>query len=164
MTHVCKRSTAGIVRDASGEADAVSPWLGWILAVLAVAAGYVAYGWPGVALAVTVTVFWLLLQFSRTLRVMQRASARPVGSVDSAVMFNAQLRVGMTLLQVLPLARSLGRRVSETPERWAWSDAGGSRVVLDFERARLARWALERPLAKADESQGDPEPPAPQAP
>lgn len=126
--------------------------LGWGLAVLAVAVGYAGYGLRGVVLAVTVVVFWLLLQFSRTLRTMQGASRRPIGVVDSAVMLNARLREGMTMLQVLPLARSLGRRVGEAPERWAWTDAGGVRVQLEFERGRLARWTLERPPAAADEA------------
>ena len=39
-----------------------SAWLGWGLAVAAVAAGYVGYGWQGVVLAVTVASFWLMLQ------------------------------------------------------------------------------------------------------
>ena len=43
-----------------------SAWLGWGLAVAAVAAGYVGYGWKGVVLAVTVAFFWLLLQFSQS--------------------------------------------------------------------------------------------------
>jgi hypothetical protein len=126
--------------------------LGWGLAVLAVAVGYAGYGLRGVVLAVTVVVFWLLLQFSRTLRTMQGASRRPIGVVDSAVMLNARLREGMTMLQILPLTRSLGQRVGEAPERWAWADAGGVRVQLEFARGRLARWALERPAAAADEA------------
>ena len=66
-----------------------SAWLGWGLAVAAVAAGYVGYGWKGVVLAVTVAFFWLLLQFSQSLRVLRIASGRPVGLVPNAVMFNA---------------------------------------------------------------------------
>jgi hypothetical protein len=45
-----------------------------------------------VVLAVTVVVFWLLLQFSRALRVMRRPPARPVGTVPNAVMLHARLR------------------------------------------------------------------------
>jgi hypothetical protein len=119
--------------------------VGWSLALLAVVAGYLGDGWRGVLLAVTVVVFWLLLQFSRSLRVMQRAGKRPIGQIDSAVMLVARLHAGMTLLQVLPLTGSLGKRVDGSTDRWAWTDAGGARAVLEFERGRLARWSLERP-------------------
>ena len=65
-----------------------------MLIVAAFAAGWFSYGWPGVALAATVVVFWLLLQFSRAMRVMRNAAERPVGHVDDAVTFNARLRRG----------------------------------------------------------------------
>ena len=38
------------------------------ISALALAASWQAYGWPGIALAFSVVVFWLLLQFSRSLR------------------------------------------------------------------------------------------------
>ncbi|HET7796123.1 MAG TPA: hypothetical protein VFL64_22230 [Rhizobacter sp.] len=123
----------------------MNPIVGWGLAVLAVAASWQAYGWQGVVMAVSVIVFWLLLQFSRALRAMKNAAGAPKGQVDSAVMLNAKLRVGMTMMQVITLTRSLGERVSETPEAWAWADAGASRVRLVFEGGKLRRWELERP-------------------
>ena len=89
----------------------MNPILGWGLAVVAVVAGWFSYGWPGVVLALSVVVFWLLLQFSRVLRVMRRAAERPIGSVDNAVMLHAKLQTGMQLLQILPLTRSLGVKV-----------------------------------------------------
>lgn len=55
--------------------------LGVALAVAALGLGYTSYGWRGVVLAVTVVVFWLLLQFSQALRVLREAGARPVGTV-----------------------------------------------------------------------------------
>ncbi len=123
---------------------AVNAGLGWSLAVLGIAAGYVGWGWPGVVLGVTVVVFWLLLQFSRSLRVLKNAAGKPVGRVDSAVMLHSQLKVGMTLMQVLVLTRSLGSRLSETPERWGWADPGGARVQLQFEAGKLQSWDLLR--------------------
>lgn len=119
-------------------------WLGWGLVVAAVAAGYAGYGWKGVALAVTVVFFWLLLQFNRSLRVLRIASARPVGTVPNAVMLNARLNEGMRLPDVLKLTRSLGRRVAEEPETWGWADAGGDEVVVQLEGGRVSRWALKR--------------------
>jgi hypothetical protein len=119
--------------------------VGWLLAAAALGAGWRAWGWPGVALAVSAIVFWLLLQFSRAARVMERAAHAPVGHVDSAVMLLAKLHVGLPLQRVIALTRSLGRRIADTPETWAWSDAAGAEVRIEFERGRCARWALSRP-------------------
>jgi uncharacterized protein (DUF58 family) len=121
-----------------------NPVTGWGLAVLAIAAGYVGWGWPGVLLGVTVLVFWLLLQFSRSLRVLKQAAGAPVGHVDSAVMLHSKLKTGMTLSQVLPLTRSLGTRLGESPERWGWADPGGARISLEFEAGKLQSWTLTR--------------------
>jgi UPF0716 family protein affecting phage T7 exclusion len=68
---------------------------GWALATPAVVAGYVGYGWRGVLLAATFIVSWLLLQFSRALRVMRLAAQAPVGHVASAVMLHAGLHACM---------------------------------------------------------------------
>jgi hypothetical protein len=124
----------------------MTPFVAWGLAVAAIAAGYVGWGWPGVVLGVTVLVFWLLLQFSRSLRVLKHAAQRPVGTVDSAVMLHSKLKAGMTLMQVLQITRSLGTRLEESPERWGWADAGGARVMLEFDAGKLRHWALERAL------------------
>ncbi len=126
-----------------------SAWVGWALAVLAVAVGYAGYGWPGVALGVTVVVFWLLLQFSRALRVMRRAAARPVGTVGNAVMLHVKLRPGLQMMQLLPLAGSLGRRVAwggggGAHEVFEWSDAGGDRVQVHLQGGRVSRFELLR--------------------
>lgn len=123
----------------------MNPWLGWGLAALLLALAWQAYGWRGVLAAVSAIVFWLLLQFNRTVRVMRNAGAAPMGHIGSAVMLNARLKPGMTLLQVVALTKSLGRRVDEQGEVWAWEDAGASRVTLHFEHGKLARFELERP-------------------
>ena len=122
----------------------MNPLIGWGLAVLAIAAGYVGWGWPGVLLGITVLVFWLLLQFSRSLRVLKQAAGAPVGHVDSAVMLHSKLKTGMTLSQVLPLTRSLGTRLSDSPERWGWADPGGARISLQFDGGKLQSWTLSR--------------------
>lgn len=122
----------------------MNPILGWGLAVVAVVAGWLSYGWQGVVLAVSVTVFWLLLQFSRVLRVMRMAAGRPVGSIDSAVMLHAKLRPGLKLLQILPLTRSLGQKVADDPETFVWTDGGGDRVRVELRDGRCTAFALER--------------------
>lgn len=128
----------------------MNPIFGWALAAVAVAAGWQGYGWPGVALAVSVIAFWLLMQFNRSLRVLRNAGSAPVGHIDSAVMLNAKLQADMPMIKVVALTKSLGRRVSEAPEQWAWADPGGSEVVLDFERGLCKRWVLNRPADAAE--------------
>lgn len=126
----------------------MNPWIGWGLAVLGTALAWLQYGWPGVALAVSVIVFWLLLQFSRVLRAMKRAGRAPVGHVESAVMFQSRLKPGLTMLQVIGLTQSLGQRVGAPeaqPERWAWTDDGGVTVTLTLQGGKLQAWELTRP-------------------
>jgi len=118
--------------------------LGWGLAVVAIAVGYQSWGWRGVALAVTVTVFWLLLQFTRSLRELRDAAGAPVGSVANAVMLNAKLHAGMRLPDVLKLTRSLGRPLSQEPEIWAWADEGCDEVHVTLRDGRISAWELKR--------------------
>lgn len=121
--------------------------IGWSLAVLGVAMGYVQGGWPGVLFAVTLVVFWLLLQFSRVMRVMRTAGAGPVGHVDSAVMLHSKLKSGMRLLEILPLTRSLGQKVADDPETFVWTDDSGAAVRIELLNGRCRAWRLERPQA-----------------
>jgi hypothetical protein len=122
----------------------MSPALGWGLAGLGIAAGYAGWGWPGVVLGITVVVFWLLLQFSRSLRVLRNAGGAPVGHVDSAVMLHSKLEAGMTLMQVLTLTHSLGKKLGESPECWGCTDPGGAGLNLVFDAGKLQSWTLTR--------------------
>jgi len=126
--------------------------LGWVLAVLAVALGFWQWGWPGVALALTLIVFWMLLQFSRTLRVMGKAGEAPIGSIRNAVMLQARLRPGLALLEVLPLTGSLGVKTSDAPETYRWSDAGGDSVTVVFQGGKVESWQLTRAEPAAGET------------
>ena len=125
----------------------MNPLLGWAMALIALAAGWRGYGWPGIALAFSVIVFWLLMQFNRSLKVMRNAASAPVGRIDSAVMLNSKLSAGLPMFRVVTLTRSLGRRVTEEPETWAWADASGSDVTIVFDKGRCQRWTLNRPAA-----------------
>ncbi len=122
----------------------MSPLIGWSLTLLALVAGWVGYGWRGLVLALTVIVFWLLLQFSRSVRTLQRASSRPVGSVASAVMLHARLHPGMRLPQVLGLTSSLGRKTADEPETWAWADEAGNEVQVQLQGGVVSSWTLTR--------------------
>jgi hypothetical protein len=121
--------------------------LGWLLAAVFAFLAWRAYDVAGLAFAASAIVFWLLLQFNRAIRVMKSAAASPVGHVASAVMFHAGLARGMTMLQIVTKTRSLGRKIAGSDDDWRWNDAGGTSVVLHFERGRLARWRIERPDA-----------------
>ena len=66
------------------------------------------YGWAGVALTGGAIVMFLLLHFNRAMQVLKRAADRPVGYVASAVMLNARLKKGVTLMHVIAMTRALG--------------------------------------------------------
>jgi len=123
--------------------------IGWVLAALAIAVGYVQWGWQGALFGVTLAVFWLLLQFNRVMRVMRAAGEAPKGEVPNAVMLNAKLKPGMRLIEILALTKSLGERVDGDAgaagvERWRWRDAGGDEVHVTLSNGRCTEWRLVR--------------------
>ncbi len=124
----------------------MNPFVGWTLALMALAAGWFGYGWPGVAMAGTIIVFWLILQFNRAVRVMKNANETPVGHVVSVVMLNAKLKSGMPMIQVVALTRSLGKRVTHTAETYLWTDAGGLELLVTFDNGRCRSLQLKRPV------------------
>ena len=129
-----------------------------VLGVVIVAVGYRGWGWPGVALAVGGIVMWMLLHFTRMMRVLQGAANRPVGYCDSAVMLNARLRPGVNLLHVMALTKSIGELRSpkdSQPEVYRWTDGSASHVTCEFARGKLARWELYRPPGEAGATPGE---------
>ena len=132
-------------------------YVGWILAAIFVALGWRLYGWAGIAMAATVVVFWLLLQFNRTLRVMKNAGHAPIGLVPSGVMLNAKLKPGMTMMDILHVTKSLGRELPNTPDTWEWRDEGGVTVTVTLPGGKLQSWHLSRPESSApnDDSRED---------
>ena len=118
--------------------------VGWVLVVAAFAAGWRAYGWPGLALAATVVVFCLLLQFSRAMRVMRVAGQAPVGTVPSAVMLQAKMRAGLRLMDIILLTRSLGEKLADAPETFRWRDPGGDTVEVELVGGRVRTWRFNR--------------------
>ncbi|WP_176660943.1 glycerate kinase [Variovorax boronicumulans] len=112
------------------------------------------YGWAGVALAGGVIVMFLLLHFNRAMQVLKRAADRPVGYVASAVMLNAKLKQGVTLMHVIAMTRALGelRSPADTqPELYRWTDTGGSYVDAVFNGGKLQSWEMTRPEAAPEE-------------
>jgi hypothetical protein len=117
----------------------------WLGGALIVSLAYNKMGWPGVALAVGALVFWMLLSYTRMMKTLRIAANAPKGRVSNAVMLNARLSPGMTLLQVIALTHALGEEVSKEPEVWRWLDAGGSQVDCHFAKGRLVQHTLTRP-------------------
>ncbi len=123
----------------------MNPVLGWTLALFALMAGWFSQGVPGVVLALTVIAFWLILQFNRALRVMKNASETPVGHVASVVMLNAKLKIGMPMIQIVGLTRSLGKPMDDVVDTYRWTDSGGLALVVTLENGRCRSWQLIRP-------------------
>lgn len=143
-----------------------------IFGILLIAGSYTAYGWGGIAVVSGGIVMWVLLHFTRLMNVLNRASQRPIGYVDSAVMLNAKLRPGVTLMHVIAMVRALGLQLSPKdaqPEIYRWTDGTDSHVTCEFLNGKLVRWKLERPSAPAEAPPAaapalEPPQPAPPAP
>ena len=116
--------------------------------IVAVALAYRLYGWMGVAAVGSGLMMWLLLHFTRMMTILKRAANRPIGYVDSAVMLNAKLKPGMTLMHVIAMTRALGQLQTEKdvqPEIFRWTDGSQSHVTCIFAGGKLAQHALFRP-------------------
>jgi hypothetical protein len=120
-----------------------------LLGVVLVAMAYRFYSWAGVAVVVTVMVMWGLLHFTRMMQVLRRAAGRPIGYVDSAVMLNAKLKPGVTLLHVVAMTKALGELKSvkdQQPELYRWTDGTESHVTCEFFGGKLVKWEMVRPV------------------
>jgi hypothetical protein len=107
-----------------------------------------AFGWAGIALAVGGVVMWILLHFTRMVTILKKAAERPIGHVASAVMLNAKLQKGATLMHVIAMTRSLGKLLTEKdtqPEVYTWTDTSQSVVTCTFVGGKLTEWTLVRP-------------------
>ena len=116
--------------------------------LIAIALAWDRFGWQGVAVVATAIVMWVLMHFNRLMQVLKRAANRPIGHVDSAVMLNAKLKKGITLMHVTAMTRALGALQTEPdqqPEIYRWADASLSHVDCEFNNGRLVRWQLFRP-------------------
>jgi hypothetical protein len=117
---------------------------------------YRSFGWAGVAAAVGGLLMWVLLHFTRMMQVLKRAADQPIGYVASAVMLNAKLKPGLTLMHVVAMTRSLGQLRTpkdQQPEIFVWTDTSGSSVTCTFNGGKLGHYELFRPA--------QPETPAP---
>jgi len=122
-------------------------------AIAGIILAFEVWGWQGVALAVGGLVFWMLLHFNRLMQVVKRAAERPLGYVDSAVMLNAKLNKGVTLMHVVAMTRALGALQTppnQQPELYRWTDNSRSWVEAEFLEGKLVSWQLVRPTEPTD--------------
>lgn len=119
--------------------------------LLGLGVSYQQWGWPGVALAAGLVVMWVLMHFTRMMQILKRAANRPIGYVDSAVMLNAKLKPGVTLMHVIAMTRSLGTLLTPKdaqPELFRWIDPSDATVTCEFVGGKLKTWELNRPQAE----------------
>ena len=126
--------------------------LGPLLVIVFTIGAWRQFGWAGIALAAGGVIMWILLHFTRLMTILKKAANRPIGHVASAVMLNAKLRKGMTLMHVIAMTKALGALQSpkdEQPEVFSWSDNGQSTVTCTFVGGKLQDWTLTRPTEEA---------------
>ncbi len=124
----------------------MNPKITWALIAVAFVIASMTYGWHGAALVGSCTVFVMLLQLNRAMKILQRTAKAPKGMVGSVVMLQSKLQAGMPLLKVLAMTGSIGlpREATAPQEIWAWQDAGGTELTLTFDNGKLSQWHLTR--------------------
>ena len=126
-----------------------------VAGVAMIVLAYMFNGWAGVVVIVSVLVMWMLLHFTRMMQVLKRATGRPIGYVDSAVMLNAKLKPKASLMHVVAMTRALGelRSPKDTqPEVFRWTDGANSYVDCTFSNGKLASHSLTRPTDNTADS------------
>ena len=135
-----------------------------VACLILLGAAWRTYGWAGVAVVGGGLVMWLLLHYTRLITILKKAADRPIGFVGSAVMLNAKLKKGMTLMHVIAMTKALGALQSPKdtqPEMFRWVDGGDSSVTCEFRSGKLVRWTLVRPSQEPDPATAEAAPPAP---
>lgn len=111
-----------------------------LAALAALFLGGALLGWPGVVLVLAGVMAVLMARFLRLMRVVRLTAEGPTGVVADTTALQAQLRLGMALVDVLARAGSAGEPVPEAVRTYRWRDAGGAQLTLGFdERGRLDR-------------------------
>ena len=129
-----------------------------VLIAAAFVAAYTYYKWSGVAIVASGLVTWALLHFSRLMQILKRAADRPIGYVGSAVMLNAKLKKGVSLMHVVAMTKALGELLSEKdiqPELFRWTDGTQSQVTCTFLGGKLQSWVLFRPSQAEEQTEKD---------
>jgi hypothetical protein len=112
---------------------------------------WTAWGWAGIAFALGGLMLYILLSFTRTLGVLKRAANAPKGWCPSAVMLNAALAPGMSLLDIVGRTGAWGQEIQpldgQHREVWRWTDNGGAWVECSLRDGKLESHRFDRPDA-----------------
>lgn len=103
-------------------------------------AAWRSYGWQGLMLAALMISFWVLLHFTKLMRLLRAAAARPMGDVADVRRLQSRLSLGMPMHNVVRHAGCLGVRLPDGPdgsEHFAWEDPEGRALHLQFMGGRL---------------------------
>jgi hypothetical protein len=142
----------------------IRPFLFPALALAIAYAAWQAYGWKGLILAALMISFWLLLHFTKLMRLLHAAAKRPMGHVRNARVLHGQLKKGMPLVEVVRRTLSLGVRHTEPehdPEVLEWGDEKGDAVICTFLQGRLQSFELRLMEPTQASSQSDTAEPIP---
>ena len=121
----------------------------WLFPAMAAALAYAAwrsYSWPGLILALLMLSFWLLLHFTKLMRLLRTVANRPLGRVRDVGAMAKRLKPGMPLVDVMRLTLSIGalRSAPDTDsELRTWSDDAGRTAICHFEQGRLVSFRVE---------------------
>ena len=121
------------------------PFLFPALAVAIAFAAWQSYGAKGLLLALLMISFWVLLHFTKLMRLLRAAAKRPMGHVRNAKVLHGSLKKGMPLVEVVRRTQSLGLRHSDPehdPEVLEWGDESGNAVICTFVQGRLQSFEL----------------------
>jgi hypothetical protein len=133
----------------------------WAAMALVLFGAWRQYGGLGLLLAFSMIMFWMTIQFSQTMRVLNRAANQPKGTVAHALKLHVKLKPGLKLLTVIGMTGSLGEMLSHPdaqPEVFRWSDSSGSSVTARFLDGRLLDHRIERAPSDDNDTDATPQP------
>jgi len=117
-------------------------------------AGWKSYGWQGLLLALLMSSFWVLLHFTKLMRLLRAAATRPLGEVQDVRALQGRLRPGMPMHEVIRQSACLGKReageANGSTEDFVWHDAQGRTLRLRFDHGRLRRIERRDPPATSE--------------
>jgi len=125
------------------------------LSLALIYAAWLSYGGQGVLLAAVMLSFWVLLHFTKIMRLLRAAAKQPLGYCRDCRALGSKLSAGMPLYKVVQHSHSLGyRQDSDDPtiDRFVWEDPQGWRIDVALQHGRLTEWTLHAPPESAPQS------------
>ncbi len=126
-------------------------WRSYLFPALALAlvlAAWRSYGWQGVLLATLMLSFWVLLHFTKILRLLRTAATRPLGHCRDCRALARALKRGMPMHRVVQFTHALGlRQDSADPaaDHFVWRDPQDWQLEVVLRHGRVSAWTLQPP-------------------